>query len=319
MRDKAALVTGASRGIGAATARLAAARGYRVAVDYLRNADAAAAVVAEIARQGGEAIAVQADVSVETDVQRLFHEIDHRFGRLDALVNNAGIVHRSMRVEEMTASRVTRMHACGQCDRSPHLRTRSDCPHVDRARRGGRGPATDIWRIRPSREVLVPYWILSPHDKKATLFAERAGNPDFSPDGRWLAYQSQEDSLPGQRQIFVQPFPATGARYPVVVGGHPFWSHDGSELYYNPAQQQIAVIRVTTEPPFSLGEPLVFSAGGLQSKNPANNPRVWDIAPDRKRLIGVAEATETTTSGDVTQKIEVVLNWSTELRARVAN
>jgi serine/threonine-protein kinase len=159
-------------------------------------------------------------------------------------------------------------------------------------------------------------WILSLHDKKATLFADRAGNPDFSPDGQWLAYQSQQDS---QRQIFVQPFPATGAIHAVVAGGHPFWSHDGSELYYNPAQQQIGVVRVTTRPAFSLGDPLVFSTAGLQSKNPANNPRVWDIAPDRKRLIGVAEATETTTSSDATQQIEVVLNWSTDLRARVPN
>src|SRR5688572_10244024 len=109
MRDKVALVTGAGRGIGAATARLAAARGYRVVVNYLRNADAADALVAEVEREGGEAIAVQADVSVEADVHRLFREIDHRVGRLDALVNNAGIVDRSMRVEEMTASRVTRM------------------------------------------------------------------------------------------------------------------------------------------------------------------------------------------------------------------
>ena len=163
-------------------------------------------------------------------------------------------------------------------------------------------------------------WILSLDDKKATLFVDRAGLPDFSPDGRWLVYQSQENILPGQRQIFVQPFPATGARYPVVSGGHPFWSHDGGELFYNPAQQQIGVVRITTQPAFSLGEPVVFSTAGLQSKNPANNPRVWDIAPDRKRLIGVADATESATSGEAaTQQIEVVLNWFTDLKARVPN
>jgi NAD(P)-dependent dehydrogenase (short-subunit alcohol dehydrogenase family) len=138
MHDKVALVTGASRGIGAATARLAAARGYRVAVNYLRNADAAAAVVAEIARQGGAAIAVQADVSVETDVHRLFHEIDRRFGRLDALVNNAGIVDRSMRVEEMTAARVTRMFAVNAT--GPFICAREAIARMSTAR-GGRGGA----------------------------------------------------------------------------------------------------------------------------------------------------------------------------------
>src|SRR5918993_748083 len=111
MPDKVALVTGASRGIGAATARLAAARGYRVIVNYLRNADAAAALVVEIESQGGDAIAVQADVSVEADVLKLFREVDHHFGRLDAVVNNAGIVDQSMRVEQMTAARLTRMFA----------------------------------------------------------------------------------------------------------------------------------------------------------------------------------------------------------------
>ena len=79
-------------------------------------------------------------------------------------------------------------------------------------------------------------WILSLDDKKATLFSEKAGLPAFSPDGRWLAYQSEETS---PRQIFVQPFPATGAKYPVVPGGQPFWSHDAAELFYNPGPAQI--------------------------------------------------------------------------------
>ena len=161
----------------------------------------------------------------------------------------------------------------------------------------------------------VAVWILSLDDKKATLLADRAANPDFSPDGRWLAYQSSET---GQSQIFVQPFPATGAKYPVVPGGHPFWSYDGSELFYNPAQQQIGVVSIKTRPTFSFGEPSAFSTAGLQSKNPQGNTRVWDIAPDHKRLIGVTDATESATPGEaVTQQIEVVLNWFTDLRARV--
>jgi len=138
MRDKVALVTGASRGIGAATARLAAARGYRVVVNYLRNRDAADALVAEIGRQGGEAIAVQADVSVEADVHRLFRAIDDRFGQLDALVNNAGIVDRSRRVDEMTASRVTRMFAVNVT--GPFLCAREAITRMS-STQGGRGGA----------------------------------------------------------------------------------------------------------------------------------------------------------------------------------
>lgn len=138
MRDKVMLITGASRGIGAATARLAAARGYRVVVNYLRNADAAGALVAEIERQGGEAIAAQADVSLEADVRRLFQAIDDRFGRLDALVNNAGIVDQSMRVEAMTAARVSRMLAVNVV--GPFLCAREAIARMSTTR-GGRGGA----------------------------------------------------------------------------------------------------------------------------------------------------------------------------------
>ena len=130
------LITGASRGIGAAAARLAAARGYRVVVNYVRNADAADAVVAEVERQGSEAIAIQADVSVEAEIQHLFGEIDNRFGRLDALVNNAGIVDRIMRVEEMTAARLTRMFAVNAI--GPILCAREAIRRMSTAR-GGRG------------------------------------------------------------------------------------------------------------------------------------------------------------------------------------
>lgn len=105
------LVTGGSRGIGAATARLAAARGYAVCLSYRSNAAAAAAVVADIERGGGEAIAVAADVASEADVLRLFETVDARLGRLSALVNNAGILEHHMRVDEMSAGRLQRVLA----------------------------------------------------------------------------------------------------------------------------------------------------------------------------------------------------------------
>jgi NAD(P)-dependent dehydrogenase (short-subunit alcohol dehydrogenase family) len=107
----ALLVTGGSRGIGAATARLAAARGYAVCLSFRSHAAAADAVVAEIGKAGGEAIAVEADVAREADVQRLFEQCDRRFGCLRALVNNAGILERQMRLDEMEVDRVQRVLA----------------------------------------------------------------------------------------------------------------------------------------------------------------------------------------------------------------
>ena len=103
------LVTGGSRGIGAATALLAAQRGYAVAVNYTARRDAADDVVARIRAAGGTAIAVQADVADEGQVMTRFATIDRELGRLTALVNNAGVVDVSCRVEDMTMARWRRM------------------------------------------------------------------------------------------------------------------------------------------------------------------------------------------------------------------
>jgi NAD(P)-dependent dehydrogenase (short-subunit alcohol dehydrogenase family) len=111
MRDKVAIVTGASRGIGAATARLAAERGYAVCVNYRANRAAAEAVVGEIEGAGGRAIAVGADVGAESDVLRLFETVDRAFGPVSALVNNAGILERQARLEEIDAARLARVFA----------------------------------------------------------------------------------------------------------------------------------------------------------------------------------------------------------------
>ena len=105
------LVTGGSRGIGAATARLAASRGYAVAINYRVNHAAAERVVREIDESGGRALALQADVAREPDVCRLFQEVDRRLGALTGLVNNAGMLEPQMRVESMTADRLTRVFA----------------------------------------------------------------------------------------------------------------------------------------------------------------------------------------------------------------
>jgi NAD(P)-dependent dehydrogenase (short-subunit alcohol dehydrogenase family) len=106
---KSVLVTGGSRGIGAATCRQAGRAGYRVAVNYASNEVAAAAVVAELEAAGGEAFAVQGDIGLEADIAAMFAAVDRRFGRLDALVNNAGIVDVSARVDELSNARLERM------------------------------------------------------------------------------------------------------------------------------------------------------------------------------------------------------------------
>ena len=104
------VVTGGSRGIGAATALLAAEAGYAVVVNYTGNVEAAEATVATIHATGGDAIAVRGDVSVPEDVEHIFRAAD-RFGPLTGLVNNAGIVGRTARVEELDAERISRMLA----------------------------------------------------------------------------------------------------------------------------------------------------------------------------------------------------------------
>ncbi len=107
--SKVLLVTGGSRGIGAATALLAAKQGYAVAVNYAGNAQAAEAVVEQIGAHGGTAIAVQADVADEACVLAMFARIDAELGRLTALVNNAGVVDVAARVEAMSVARLRRM------------------------------------------------------------------------------------------------------------------------------------------------------------------------------------------------------------------
>ena len=103
------LVTGGSRGIGAATARLAAQAGWAVAVNYTQNSQAADEVVRAIRADGGQAISVQADVGDEAQIMAMFAQVDAKLGRLSGLVNNAGIVDLPARVDEMSWARLERM------------------------------------------------------------------------------------------------------------------------------------------------------------------------------------------------------------------
>ena len=103
------LITGGSRGIGAATALQAARAGYAVAVNYTTNSLAADEVVRQIRQGGGTAITVQADVAEESQVLAMFEEVDAKLGRLTALVNNAGVVDQTARVDGMSVARLKRM------------------------------------------------------------------------------------------------------------------------------------------------------------------------------------------------------------------
>lgn len=107
--EKIMIITGSSRGIGAATACLAAERGYAICVNYLHQQEAANQIVNSIKQIGGRAIAVAADIASETEVIHLFQTVDERLGKVSALVNNAGILAQQMRVEHMDAERLNRV------------------------------------------------------------------------------------------------------------------------------------------------------------------------------------------------------------------
>jgi NAD(P)-dependent dehydrogenase (short-subunit alcohol dehydrogenase family) len=108
---KVMIITGGGRGIGAMTARFAAEEGYAVCVNFLKDEPSALSLKKEIEQKGGKAIAVSGDVSSEADVLKIFEETDRALGRVTVLVNNAGIVDRSQRVEQVTVARLTRMFA----------------------------------------------------------------------------------------------------------------------------------------------------------------------------------------------------------------
>jgi NAD(P)-dependent dehydrogenase (short-subunit alcohol dehydrogenase family) len=132
------IVTGSSRGIGAATALLAAQHGYVVCVNYKRDREAAHRIVDTIASAGGQAIAVQADVSREDDVERLFDDCAAKFGNPVGLVNNAGILEAQMRLESMSADRLQRVFATNAI--GPLLCCREAARRMSR-RHGGTGGA----------------------------------------------------------------------------------------------------------------------------------------------------------------------------------
>ncbi|MGN4106773.1 SDR family oxidoreductase [Burkholderia gladioli] len=136
--SKVVLVTGASRGIGAATARLLAARGWAVGINYARDAAAAEALAGALRADGARVTTVRGDVAVEAEVIAMFDHVERELGPLDALVNNAGIVAAPQPLAEMELTRLTRMFEVNVlgaylCAREAARRLPTD--------RGGRGGA----------------------------------------------------------------------------------------------------------------------------------------------------------------------------------
>ncbi len=130
------IITGGSRGIGAATARLAALRGYAICINYLRRHDEAAELATTIQRGGGNAIALQADVSSEEEVVKLFETVDRELGSVSALVNNAAALETQMRVDSMDAARLHRIFSANVV--GPFLCSREAVRRMS-TRHGGRG------------------------------------------------------------------------------------------------------------------------------------------------------------------------------------
>jgi hypothetical protein len=161
----------------------------------------------------------------------------------------------------------------------------------------------------------VSLWTFSLKAKNATQVAGVRStmpiNAGFSPDGRWLAYTSIE--APGKDGLFVEPFPATGAKYLVTRGIHPVWSRDGREVMSQPQGGQWAVQAITTEPSFTFGSPMPLSRGGAVSTGP-DGRRNHDMSADG-RFLGVVATGQNIAAGF--PQIQVVLNWFEELKVRV--
>ena len=136
------LVTGGSRGIGAAVARLAAARGAAICLSYRSRGEAAETVATEIQGRGGRAVAVQADVAIEADVVRLFETCDRALGPVTGLVNNAAVLETQMRVEAMDAARITRILATNVV--GPFLCAREALRRMSTKHGGPRGAIVNV-------------------------------------------------------------------------------------------------------------------------------------------------------------------------------
>jgi serine/threonine protein kinase/Tol biopolymer transport system component len=189
-------------------------------------------------------------------------------------------------------------------------------------------PKGDVLSFSAGMGSRFMLWVLALRDRRATRFAGvesgvLAGSA-FSPDGRWLAYQSGNWALAGpptRVTAYVEPFPPTGAKYQIskANGFHQFWSRNGKELFYSAGAGpgQWFVVDVTMRPSFALGNPVPVPGAGLLMGNPPLMPRNYDLTSDGRR-IGVVRSDRSLSFDRLqTGNIQVVLNWSEELKQRV--
>jgi Tol biopolymer transport system component len=194
-------------------------------------------------------------------------------------------------------------------------------------------PKDDGFLFRATKGTLNTLLFYSLKDRKATTFGGVTSawptNAVFSPDGRWVAYEaggkgSIDVGAGDARAVFVQPYPATGAKYqiPVVEQGgyrHPRWSPDGRELFYMiGGNVRIRVASVATQPGFAFGNSAPLPRPPIWLDNNADLGRQWDVMHDGQHFIARIPAGSAGQAGQTqTQQIEVVLNWFEELKQRV--
>jgi Tol biopolymer transport system component len=181
-------------------------------------------------------------------------------------------------------------------------------------------PTADRLLFSVTKRSDVSLWTLSLQDRKATPFGQVHSSfpigARFSPDGRWVAYASTER---GTTTIYVQPFPATGDIAQLSAKGlqNPHevtWSPDGKELFYVPRIGGFEAVSVTTQPTFAFGNTVAVPRPFLLG--PPNSPTLYDVAPDGK-FVGVIAAGQAESDAATAPRIQMVLNWFEELKARV--
>jgi Tol biopolymer transport system component len=161
------------------------------------------------------------------------------------------------------------------------------------------------------KSTKVSLWALSLQDKQASPYGgidESSVTAAFSPDGRWVAYDASTSG------IFVQPFPATGAKYQIAGAIHPFWSPDGKELFFVP-RGRFQAVSISTQPTFRFSSPVEVLRGGFLERGPSFE-RTIEMLPDGKRFVGVIFAGQTDTAPPTTPTIQVVEHWFEELKAK---
>jgi eukaryotic-like serine/threonine-protein kinase len=197
-------------------------------------------------------------------------------------------------------------------------------------------PTQNVFLFSKTRNDTSTLWLQSLSSGSSAPFGDvrSIGNrigATFSPDGKWVAYSTSETSVTAENYVYVQPFPATGARYQISQSGenghHPMWSPDRKEspdqkeLLYVPLVGQLAARSVTVRPTFAFGNPVQIPR--MFPVAAPTTPRTFDITPDR-RVIGVIAGNVSLDgrgggggASAATPEVIVVLNWFDELKARV--